>query len=305
MLPRRPSSTFFLEKTSDSDNLALREFGGECNDLDSTRLVLPFAPGERRLANEVNGLTTTRGRSTLVNAIIEATGDFSGQEFQKSKSGIIVIAGSYEGCGDGNADAAIQERLKRYPGLTLDMRFIGVALTRQAQSFVGGLARKTGGTFKNARTPAELDDAVEHALVVETKVSEVQQAVVILNECMTHLNTAVREHLGSSLDYQAADQKVGEAERALKRTMVPPSDPQQPEGVRGLLEIARQARDEQQKMLEATRALIAAKKAGDAAEEARAIGAYNSSAKLFNNQTDDIVRRQIALLKSSISSSIH
>ena len=49
------------EKTADTDNLSLREFGGDCSELNTTRLVLPFAPGESRLAQEVNGLATTSG----------------------------------------------------------------------------------------------------------------------------------------------------------------------------------------------------------------------------------------------------
>ena len=171
-------------------------------------------------------------QSTLMNAIVEATGDFSGH--RGKNSGIIVIAGSYDRCGHPDPDGVIQARLKRYPELELDLRFIGVALTRQAQSLASGLARKTGGTFRNATTPAQLAEAVEHAIVVKTKVGEVQTAVEIINECLTHLNTAVATHLGSNLDYDAANREVGEAERALNGSVVPAPEPQHPEGVRQL-----------------------------------------------------------------------
>jgi hypothetical protein len=274
------------EKTADTDHLSLREFGGECSDLNSTRLVLPFAPGESRLAQQMNGLTPTGGKSTLVNAIVEATGDFSGR--QGKNSGIIVIAGSYDGCGHPDPDGAIQQRLKRYPELTLDLRFIGVALTRQAQSLARDLARKTGGTFRNATNPNELQQAFQQALIVQTRVSEVQTAVEILTVGVNHLNTAVGKHLGAQPDYNAADREVSEAEQALKRTVVPAPEAQQPEGVRRLLDIARQAVEGQRRMLDATKALIAAKKAGDVSAEAAARGAYNSEVTPFNQRLDHI-----------------
>jgi hypothetical protein len=285
------------EKTADSDNLSLREFGGSCSELNTTRLVLPFAPGESRLAQGVNGLTTTSGTSTLMNAIVEATGDFSGH--RGKNSGIIVIAGSYDRCGHSDPDSVIRDRLKRYPELELDLRFVGVALTRQAQSLARGLARTTGGTFRNATTPAELDEAVEQAIVVKTKVGEVQTAVEILNECLTHLNTAVATHLGSSLDYDAANREVAEAERALNGSAVPAPEPQHPEGVRQLLSMARQSRDDQQKMVEATKALIAAKQSNDAAAEARARRTYNQLVSAYNPRMDKINELQQQLLNSA------
>jgi hypothetical protein len=293
---KRALVSVLQEKTADTDNLSLREFGGDCADLNTTRLVLPFAPGEDRLARGLEGLTTTRGTSTLVSAIIEATGDFSGRQ---GSSGIIVIFGSYDACKHPNPDALIQERLKRYPGLTLDRRFIGVALTRQEQSMAGELARKTGGTFRNATSPAQLTEAVEHAIVVKTKVDEVQAAVEVINECLAHLNTAVRNHLGANLDYSAANREVSAAEDALNRSVVPAPEPQHPEGVRELLTLARQARDDQQRMLEATKALIAAKQSNDAAAETQARNAYNQLVVAYNSRKDKINALQQRLLSNS------
>jgi hypothetical protein len=231
-----------------------------------------------------------------VSAIIEATGDFSGRQ---GSSGIIVIFGSYDACKHPNPDALIQERLKRYPGLTLDRRFIGVALTRQEQSMAGELARKTGGTFRNATSPAQLTEAVEHAIVVKTKVDEVQAAVEVINECLAHLNTAVRNHLGANLDYSAANREVSAAEDALNRSVVPAPEPQHPEGVRELLTLARQARDDQQRMLEATKALIAAKQSNDAAAETQARNAYNQLVVAYNSRKDKINALQQRLLSNS------
>jgi hypothetical protein len=292
---KRALVSVLQEKTADTDNLSLREFGGDCSDLNTTRLVLPFAPGENRLARGLDDLTTTRGTSTLVNAIIEATGDFSGR---RGSSGIIVISGSYDACKHPNPDGVIQERLKRYPGLTLDLRFIGVALTRQEQSMAGDLARKTGGTFRNATSPAQLTEAVEHAIVVKTKVGEVQAAVEVINECLTHLNTAIVNHLGANVDYSAANREVSAAEDALKRSVVPVPEPQHPEGVRELLNLARQARDDQQKMLEATKALIAAKQSDDVAAEAQARSAYNQLVVAYNSRKDKINTLQQRLLNN-------
>ena len=283
------------EKTADTDNLSLREFGGKCNDSGSTRLVLPFAPGEARLIQEVNGLTTADGDSTFVSAVIEATGDFSGRSGRSS--GIIVISGGYDGCGHEDPAGAIRERLKRYPELTFDLRFIGVALSKQAQSSLSGLAQKTGGTFRNARTPTELDDAVRQAIIVEAKVGEVQVAVGILTESTNHLNDAVLKHL-QRLDYNTAEREVSEAEQALGRTVVPAPEAQHPEGVRRLLDLARQAVDDQKKLLDATKSLIAAKKSGDAAAESQARGAYNSAAAAYGDKANQIDNLRKTLLSN-------
>jgi hypothetical protein len=284
------------EKTADTDNLSLRDYGGECSELNPTRLLLGFAPGESRLAERVNDLTTTPGKSTLMNAIIEATGDFSGR--RGKNSGIIVIAGSYDGCGHPDPDSAIQERLKRFPGLDLYLRVVGVAMTRQAQSLAAGLARKTGGTFRNATNPNELQQAVEQALIVQTRVAEVQTAVELLTGVTNHLNTAVIKHLGAQPDYNAADREISEADQALKRTVVPSPDAQQPEGVRTLLDLARQAVDHQRRMLDATKTLSAAKKASDAPGEARARGTYNSEVAPFNQRLDQIDNLRKELLSN-------
>jgi hypothetical protein len=262
------------EEIADTDNLALREYGGDCAELRTTRLLLGFAPGESRVADEVNRLTTTPGQSTLVNAVIEATGDFSGR--RGKNSAIVVIAGSFDGCEHPDPNRAIQERLRRYPGLELHLRLVGVGLTRQAQSLAADLARDTGGTFRNATNPAELDDALQHALVVQAKVNEVQIAVGVLTEGMNRLNTALGTHLGQS-DYSAAEREIRKAEQAVKRAIVPLPDPQQPEGVRTLLGLARQALDDQQKMVDAASTLIAARKSGDTAAETQARQAYNSA----------------------------
>jgi hypothetical protein len=174
-----------------------------------------------------------------------------------------------------------------------------VALTRQEQSMAGELARKTGGTFRNATSPAQLTEAVEHAIVVKTKVDEVQAAVEVINECLAHLNTAVRNHLGANLDYSAANREVSAAEDALNRSVVPAPEPQHPEGVRELLTLARQARDDQQRMLEATKALIAAKQSNDAAAETQARNAYNQLVVAYNSRKDKINALQQRLLSNS------
>lgn len=283
------------ETTADTDNLSLREFGGQCNDPDNTRRVLDFDRGEARVTKAVDALTTIAGDPTLVNAVVEATGDFSGRSGRKS--GIIVISGGDDRCGHADPAGAIRARLQRYPELTFDLRFIGVALSAPAASALSSLAQKAGGTFRNARTASELDDAVRHALIIEARVGEVEVATGILGQGMNHLNAAVSRHLGSQPDYAAADREVREAEQALERAAVPPTEPRQPEGVRNLLDLARQAVDVQRKLLGATKSLIAAKKSGDSAAASRATDAYNSAATAYVEKVDQIDRLRLELLK--------
>ena len=292
-----------LEKTSDRDNLALREFGGDCNDPDNTHLVLPFAPGEKRLADRVMGLTVTGGDSTLVNAVIEATGDFNSQKGARAKSGLIVITGDFARCGSDDPDVLIRNRLGSYPELSFDVRLIGVGVSRQAQSAIRKLAAASGGTFRNATTPDQLNDEVRQARVIQTKVAEVDQAVNALNDCLDHLNLAIQTHLLKQRDYDAAGRELAAAEAALQRTQIPASDPSLPQGVRELLDVARQARDDQQNLVRAATAFIAANRAGDAAAQADAQNTYNASRAAFNKRSQEINQRQKALLAASTPSS--
>jgi hypothetical protein len=296
-------STVFLEKTSDRDNLALREFGGDCNDPGNTRLVLPFAPSEKRLADGVTDLTATAGVSTLVNAVIEATGDFNRQQGARAKSGLIIITSGIARCGAADPEALIRNRLESYPELSFDVRLIGVGASRQDQSALRRVATAAGGTFRNATTPDQLNEEVRQARVIQTKVAEVDQASNALNDCLDHLNLAIQTHLLKERDYDAAGRELAAAEATLQRTQIPASDPSLPQGVRELLEVAREARDDQQNLVRAAAAFMAANKAGDASAQADAQNAYNESRAAFNKRSQEINRRQKALLAASTLSS--
>ena len=63
--------------------------------------------------------------------------------------------------------------------------------------------------------------------------------------------------------------------------------------------MARQARDDQQKMVAATKALIAAKQSNDAAAEARARSTYNQLVSAYNPRKDKINELQQQLLNSA------
>ena len=289
-----------MELVADSDNIAYREFGGKCEDgSKSTQLVIPFAPGKTLLDEKLNALTTTSGQSTIVSAVVAATGNFDEARFKESRlNKIILITGDYRDCGTDPA-ARIKERLRIYPEVKVDLHFIGAALTAAGESGLRSLARGTGMrvTVHNVHSPAEMDDALQDVLLVERRVDEVREAIVILNQGIDHLRGLV-EAIGKK-DYAAADQQLARAVETLARTIVPKPESGQPEDVRQLLELAQEERNDQQRMLDAARDLIAASKSGIIEGERKARSAFNTASVAYARRLAPIDQIQQKLLSST------
>jgi len=286
-----------LELVSDSDNISYREFGGECgSSATNTQLLLSFAPGKDRLERQLNSLATTSGQSTIVSAVVEATGDFNEPRFKESRlNKLIVITGGFHEC-DSDPAARIKERLRIYPDVEVDLHFIGAGLTPVAQSALRTLAQGTGTrtTVHTVRDPAELEGALQDVLLVERRVEEVKEAIVILNQCIEHLERTA-DAIGKK-DYATADAALSLAVSTLERTNIPKAESGQPEGVRQLLDLAGESRNDQQKMLDAVKVFIAVSKSNDTAGERKARAAYIAAAGAFNARLPKIEQLQNDLL---------
>jgi hypothetical protein len=289
-----------MELVADSDNIAYREFGGNCEDgSKSTQLLIPFTPGKTLLEEKLNALTTTSGQSTIVSAVVAATGNFDDVRFKESRlNKIVLITGDYRDC-ESDPAARIKERLRIYPEVEVDLHFIGAGLTASGESGLRSLARGTGMrvTVHNVKTPAEMDDALQDVLLVERRVDEVREAIVILNQGVDHLKDLVGA-IGKK-DYAAADRQLTLAVGTLARTIVPKPESGQPEDVRQLLELAQEERNDQQRMLDAARDLIEASKSGNTAGERKARAAFNTASVAYANRLTPIDQIQQKLLSST------
>jgi hypothetical protein len=269
-----------LEHLSEGDNLALRIFGGECGPRGSSQQLLTFAPGKERVGQNVREIVKTFGQSTLVSAVTEATGDFNEPRFKGRRSSLIVITGGYDECGNPDPAVEIRRRLELYPDVKLDLRFIGVGLSPDAEARLGELAQALKAEITNTASPTELDSALQQILIVQPRVVEVETVTVTLNEGATRMNTAV-SRIGAR-DYSEADRELQHAADALAEGTATLPNAQQPPAVRQLLDMARQRRDEQQRMLDAARQLVAASRSGDDAAAAVARRAYNAASARHN-----------------------
>jgi hypothetical protein len=289
-----------LANMAEGDNLALRIFGGECGAPGNTQLLLPFGPGKVRMSQNVREVVKTFGQSSLVSAVIEATGNFNVRRFRDQSARLIVLTGGYDQCGNPDPAGEIRRRLDRYPGLKLDLRFIGVGLRPEAQAQLGALAQALGAEMTNPAESTALDAALQRILIVQPRVAEVEQVTLTLNEGAAHANTAVSRIGGG--DYDAADRELQQAADALARGGVTLPDARQPQAVRDLLDLARQRRDEQQQMIDAARALTRASRSSDEAAAAEARRAYNAASARHNRIIGKINQLQEQIIRGVVSS---
>ena len=81
-------------RLTNNDNLALRIFGGECNDEENTKLIVDFSTGNKsKIKNKLKSTKITGKKRTLVNGIIYAVSDYNDtSRFDKNvKKRIFVI----------------------------------------------------------------------------------------------------------------------------------------------------------------------------------------------------------------------
>jgi hypothetical protein len=156
-----------LDEVAPDDNLSLRHFGGPCHG-QSTELLVEFdTHNKEALRKALQGIAVD-GQTTLLRAIVEATGDFNDlYRFSGVRKSIIVITGGGNLCYQDAADR-IRLRLKNMAnvGAPIDVsfRFIGMGLTSKQKEEFEKIASETGGRVEFAETPQELQDKLSHAL---------------------------------------------------------------------------------------------------------------------------------------------
>jgi hypothetical protein len=202
----REALNIILESRAETDNLALREFSGNCERPD-THLAVAFAPKNKGKIQAAAKSLNPSGGSPMVKAIIEATADFNDKErFEKASKRIVVITGSEDICFPDNAEATIRQRLAEYKNagheISLDFRFIGVGLEKRQQERLSAIAEAAGTEPVFVKHRADLSRALRIAVAagrvpVQTDgsghVKPVENATsfqTLLRSGETHLTTA-------------------------------------------------------------------------------------------------------------------
>jgi hypothetical protein len=158
-----------VENMGDSDNLALRIFGGECGAPGNTQLLLPFGPGKVRMSQNVREVVKTFGQSSLVSAVAAATDNFNARRFKDQRARLIVLTGGYDECK--NPDPAAE--IRRTPGTVsrietgspVHRRRIadrGSGPTRRPRTGVGSGDDQSGGVHGPRRGAAKNPDRPAH-----------------------------------------------------------------------------------------------------------------------------------------------
>ena len=99
------------QEVAESDNLAFRQYGGPCEGKNN-RLIVKFGTNNEKQIQESLKNLKTRGKATLVDAIVEATGDFNDvEQFRGVNKTIIAIVGSGDSCVP-NPEESIRKRFE-------------------------------------------------------------------------------------------------------------------------------------------------------------------------------------------------
>ena len=152
------------------DNLALRVFGGECFDENSSKLVVKFGQDNKKdVEKEFEKITLAdlKGETTLVTAVVDATSDFSPIErFTNVNTNIVVIAGGFDSC-PGTSAQDITARLEQSK-IKLDIQLIGLRIPRDKTAPFAEIAQTTGGKPFFVNTKEELDLLFENPKAAST-----------------------------------------------------------------------------------------------------------------------------------------
>ncbi len=115
-------SQVFNERVADTDNLALRQFGGSCQS-EGTQLVVPFGLNHQDDVDAALDGLTGQGDTNLTAGMVRAIGDFA--QISGGDSSLIVISGGAESCQPGATQALIQQKMQE-ADKPITIWFIGI-----------------------------------------------------------------------------------------------------------------------------------------------------------------------------------
>jgi hypothetical protein len=157
-----------------AENLALRQFGGNCDSDDASRLLVSFGTNRRdRILKASSGLKPF-GQPALASGVISALADM--QPLVHTKR-VIVITGHGDKC-QKEAIREIKQRIEAYKeagqAVSLEMRFIGLAVSPTDRGSIQEMSNAVGAQAYFVNTAQELNDVLEYVLEFEPAVIHVK-----------------------------------------------------------------------------------------------------------------------------------
>lgn len=149
-----------LKDVSDRDMLALRRYGGTCDENDATQLVVPFAQENKETISRKLQSFSPAGKATMFQAVRELVPDFNeAVRFPGTRKRVVMVIGSCEECRD-NPIELIKRRIQN-TGIDIEWKFVGMDLDRDCVQQLKGLA---GVDFVNTKNARMLSMAMKNAM---------------------------------------------------------------------------------------------------------------------------------------------
>jgi len=283
------------KQTGDRDNLALRQYGGDCNSEKNTRLLLGFRRNNQLKIRNIFRDLKLAGEAPLASAVVKATNDFPRASDVDKR--IIVIAGD-GGC-EPNADKYIRDRLATSGDkkIKLDFHFIYLGESGEQFKKLEEIASATGGIALPADTPERLQAALVRTIEVEPVLGNIRSSTEILNAVVNRTNSA----LGAlnRRDYSAAEQNLKSAQQQFERTELLFQDfrkRQSRDLFKSAQQVASENRDLQSQILALVREMIRQAQRGDNESYNTSIGNFNAAKDTYNINVQklDELQREIA-----------
>ncbi len=263
-------------------NLALRRFGGECDE--NSELLVDLGTGKdeeigKRLADQA-----PRGEANLARAVVEASTDFSDLErFPDSvEKDIVVVTGRGDTCEE---DPAGLIRSLLPPGIHVSLQFVGLRIPEANREKLRQIAAVfEDGKVRFVDTEEELQNALA-GLAVHPVLASTKKLSATLEAVSGHLNDmlqALRDgRFGDAVSsLKAAGRRFGGTDQSFRDL----SDvAERSAACRKLYQLARTGREAQRHLLRLASQLIVLRKKAESGA-AQSVEAYNEALAKWNEQ---------------------
>jgi len=200
---------------ADIENLALRTFGGICEDLSNTTLDIPFGTANgSAIAERLRSLVFS-GDATLSTALKASVQDFSdAARFAEVARRVVIFTGSRGQCDPLQMNAVYDMFQKA--GIRPEVHLIAIDPPSDHIADLERMAGAAGGYFYPVRTEDELAQVMDRIFDLLPVLSGVEAISNILNGTINYLNNGVRDI--ERKDYTAAQIKINEGKTLLVST---------------------------------------------------------------------------------------
>jgi TIR domain len=167
------------------DNLALRAFGGPCDNEGASHLLVPFGTNRRDQIASASSGVRPNGDATLLAAVNSALTDI--QPLPHTRR-VVVITGHADKCGYEDPIRELKKRLESLPKtagqqpVELEMRFIGLGVPAKDAPKIRQISDAVGGQSYFVNTVAELKDVLQYVLEFEPALAHVKNVWSIVDE---------------------------------------------------------------------------------------------------------------------------